>query len=105
MGCHWIGAHRNVIITGATGLGKTWLGCAFADQACKLEYTASYNRVPRLTHELALARADGTYLRMIQSWARLDLLVLDDWGLSPLDGQAQHDLLELGKAGLGTTPL
>jgi DNA replication protein DnaC len=93
--CSWIQAHRNVIITGATGLGKSWLACALADRACRSGMTARYQRVPRLVHELALARADGSYLKALDRLARVDLLVLDDWGLSPLDGQAQHDLLEL----------
>ena len=93
--CAWIQAHQNLILTGATGLGKTWLSCALADRACRVGLTAHYTRAPRLVHELALARADGSYLRVMDRLVRFDLLVLDDWGLSPLDGQGQHDLLEL----------
>ena len=93
--CEWVFARRNVVITAATGLGKTWLVCALGDKACRDGYTAIYKRVPRLTHELAVARADGSYLKLLQQLARTDLLVLDDWGMNPLEGQAQHDLLEV----------
>lgn len=93
--CRWIRARRNVIITGATGLGKTWIACAIADRVCREGFTCVYKRVPRLTEELALARADGTYLKLLGQIARTDLLVLDDWALAPIDGQLQHDFLEL----------
>lgn len=103
--CNWIRAHHNLIITGATGLGKTWLASAFADQACRLGLTATYHRLPRLVHELAIARADGSYLRQLVNLSRVDLLMLDDWALSPLDSQAQHDILEVldDRAGKGAT--
>ena len=87
--------HHNVIICGATGLGKTYLACALADKACRDGLTARYYRLPRLTFELALARADGSYLKLLGMLAKVDLLILDDWGLAPLEGQAQHDLLEV----------
>lgn len=98
----WIRGKRNVIITGATGLGKTWLACAFADKACRDGHTAIYKKAQRLTFELTLARADGTYLKMLSQLAKADLLILDDWGLSPLDGQAQHDILEVIDDRVGT---
>lgn len=87
--------HHNVIITGATGLGKTYLGCALADKALRDGFSARYYRLPRLSFELALARADGSYLKVLGQLAKVDLLILDDWGLAPLEGQAQHDLLEV----------
>ncbi len=93
--CHWIRAGRNLIVTGATGLGKSWLACALADRACREGFTASYTRLPRLMEELALARADGSYLKMLDKLAKVDLLILDDWGLAPLEGMAQHALLEV----------
>jgi len=93
--CRFIRARNNLIITGATGLGKTWLACAIADKACREGLTAHYARVPRLVNELAVARADGSYLRLLNKLAKVDILVLDDWGLSPLDGQTQHDVLEI----------
>jgi DNA replication protein DnaC len=93
--CRWVAARRNMIITGATGLGKTWLACAFGNRACRDGFSTLYTRVPRLVEELAVARADGSYLKMLTALARTDLLILDDWGLAPLDGSAQHSLLEV----------
>ena len=87
--------HHNVILTGATGLGKTYLACALADKALRDGFTAGYYRLPRLAFELALARADGSYLKILTQLAKVDLLILDDWGIAPLEGQAQHDLLEV----------
>ena len=78
--------HHNVIISGATGLGKTYLACALADRACRDVFTATYYRRPRLGFELALARADGSYLKILAGFAKADLLILDDWGLAPLEG-------------------
>lgn len=91
----WVGARRNLVMTGATGLGKTWLICALGDRACRDGFTVFYRRVARLIEELSVARADGSYLRVLAQLARTDLLILDDWGLSPIEGQAQHDLLEV----------
>jgi len=92
---HYLKEHHNVIICGATGLGKTYLGCALADKACRDGFTSLYYRLPRLGFELALSRADGSYLKILANLAKADLLILDDWGLAPLEGQAQHDLLEV----------
>jgi DNA replication protein DnaC len=93
--CQWIRAKHNLIITGATGLGKTWLACSLADKACREGLTAIYKQAQRLTFELTLARADGSYLKLLSQLAKADLLILDDWGLAPLDGQAQHDILDV----------
>jgi DNA replication protein DnaC len=95
LGGDYLRHHHNLIICGATGLGKTYLACALADKACRDGFSARYFRLPRLTFELALARADGSYLKLLGMLAKVDLLVLDDWGLAPLEGQAQHDLLEV----------
>jgi len=91
----WVQAHRNVIMCGPTGIGKTWLACALAQKACRDGFTVAYLRVPRLLHELKQAQADGTYLRQLRKIAKRDLLVLDDIGLSALPGDAGNHLLEV----------
>ena len=93
--CAWVEQHHNVVITGPTGVGKTYLACALAEQACRKGYRALYRRVPRLFDELTLARADGTYPRLLGRIARIDVLVLDDWGLAPLADSERRDLLEI----------
>jgi DNA replication protein DnaC len=95
----------NVILTGATGLGKTYLACALADRACRRGHTALYKRVPTLVFELSLARADGSYLKALEKLAKVELLVLDDWGLSALDVQASADLMDVidDRAGRSST--
>lgn len=95
MTTEWIRQHLNLLITGPSGVGKSWIACALAHQACRHGYTVLYKRLPRLLEELALARADGSYSKTLQQLARVDLLVLDDWGLMPLDAQARRDLLEV----------
>ena len=91
----WIAEHHTVCITGATGTGKTYLACALAQQACRHGYRALYRRVPRLCEELTLAHADGSYIRLLARFARVDVLVLDDWGLGALRDQDRRDLLEI----------
>ena len=91
----WIQAHHNVVITGATGAGKPYLACALAQQACRQGYRALYRRAPRLFDELTLARADGSYVRLLARFAKVDVLVLDDWGLAPVKDAERRDLLEI----------
>lgn len=93
--CTWVASHANVIITGATGTGKSYLACALAQQACRSGYRVSYRRMPRLIEELALAHADGTYTRLLGRLAKVDVLVLDDWGIAPLRDQERRDMLEI----------
>lgn len=93
--CRWVAEHHAVLIIGATGTGKSFLSCALAHQACRQGYRALYWRTSRLFHELALARAAGTYPRLLARLARVDVLVLDDWGLAPVDDQQRQDLLEI----------
>jgi DNA replication protein DnaC len=93
--CRWIAEHHNVILVGATGVGKSFIACALAHQACRKGYRAGYRRASRLFHELTLARADGTYLRLLGKLARLDVLLIDDWGLAPVQDQERRDLLEI----------
>jgi DNA replication protein DnaC len=87
--------HNNVLIIGPTGVGKTYLACALAQSACRNGYTALYFRLPRLLHELSIAKADGRYSKMLQSISRTNLLLLDDWGLSKFVKEQRHDLLEI----------
>ena len=76
-------------------MGKSWLACAIGHKACRDDRSVLYQRVPRLFANLALARGDGRYARLQRTLARVHLLILDDWGLEPLDDQARHDLLEI----------
>jgi DNA replication protein DnaC len=91
----WINKHQNILITGPTGVGKTYLACAFADKACRDGFSALYRRMPRLLHELAVARADGSYAKLLARFAKTDLLVIDDWGLAPMADQDRRDVLEV----------
>jgi DNA replication protein DnaC len=93
--CRWLAERLNVLICGPTGVGKSYLACALAHRACREGYTAQYTRLPRLLEDLALARADGTYPKLLARLARLDLLVLDDWGLAKLNDPQSRDLLEV----------
>lgn len=93
--CRWVAEHENVLLTGATGLGKTWLACALAQKACREGYSAAYVRLPRLFHILQIARADGSYLKELSRLAKVDVLILDDLGLAPIGDQERRDLLEV----------
>lgn len=91
----WIDAHDNLIVCGPTGVGKSWLACALGHKACRDNRSVLYQRVPKLFADLALARGDGRYARLTRALGGVQLLILDDWGLEPLDAQARHDLLEI----------
>ncbi|MDD9936044.1 MAG: IS21-like element helper ATPase IstB [Myxococcales bacterium] len=93
--CKWVDKHQNVILTGPTGVGKTYIACALTDQALREGMTALYRRMPRLLHELLLARADGSYAKLLARFAKTDVLVIDDWGIAPLTDQERRDLLEV----------
>ncbi len=93
--CQWIKMHRNVLIVGATGTGKTYLACALAHKACLEGNSAYYSRLPRLLPELALGRGDGSYNKKMKQLAKAEVLLLDDWGLAPLTDEQRRDLLEI----------
>lgn len=93
--CAWIAKGINVLITGPTGVGKSYLACALAHKACLEGYSALYLRLPRLFEDLRLAKADGRYGKLMTTYAKTDLLVLDDWGLTPMSDLQRRDLLEL----------
>lgn len=93
--CRWVREHQNVIITGAAGTGKSYIACAFAQQACRQGMRAVYRRVPRLFHELTLAHADGSYGKLLARLARFDVLILDDWAIAAFQDQERRDLLEI----------
>ena len=93
--CQWIKRRHNLLITGATGAGKTWLSCALSHTACRQGMTAAYHRLPALMQDLDLARHDGRYKKLIRALGRTDLLVLDDLGIAPLSVEQLRDLLEI----------
>ena len=93
--CQWIKQHLNLLVTGPTGVGKTWVACALAQKACREGFTSLYLRLPRLLQELPIAKGDGTYTRLMTRLAKVDVLILDDWGLSKLIAEQRRDLLEI----------
>ena len=93
--CQWIREHQNILFLGATGTGKTYLACALAHKACLEGFSAAYLRVPRLFQELLIAKGDGQYAKWMQKLAKLDVLILDDWGLTPFTQEQCRDLLEI----------
>lgn len=93
--CQWIRDRHNVLITGPTGIGKTWIACALGHHACRQGFTTLYLRLPRLLQELPMAKGDGRYGKLMATLSRTDLLLLDDFGLAPLHAEHRHDLLEV----------
>ena len=91
----WVREHLNLLITGPAGVGKSWIACALAHSACRNGHSASYRRTSRLLTDLAIARADGTYPKLLASLAKTEVLVLDDFGLAKLSAENRRDLLEI----------
>ena len=94
-GGEWIERHQDLLVTGPTGTGKTWLSCALGHRACRDNHSVLYQRVPRLLEGLGIARGDGRYGRMLKSLARVQLLILDDWAITPLTAEQRRDLMEI----------
>jgi DNA replication protein DnaC len=95
LNCGWIRKHQNVLITGPTGVGKTYIACALAHKACREGITVSYIRAPRLYHELAISKADGSYAKFMGRLSRSRLLLIDDFGLAPMTDSEARNFLEV----------
>ena len=91
----WVRQHQNVLLLGPTGIGKTWLGCALAQKACRDGFTILHKRSSELFRDLAVAQVDGSFRRLLTKLARIDILVLDDFAMAPLKDAERHDFLEI----------
>lgn len=91
----WVRQHQNLLLIGPTGIGKTWLGCALAQKACRDGFTILHKRSPELFRDLAVAHVDGSFGRLLTKLARIDILVLDDFAMAPLKDSERRDFLEL----------
>lgn len=93
--CRWLAEHRNLLVTGPCGIGKSWLACALAQKACRDGYSVHYARVPRLFADLELAHGDGRFAKLFRTLTKADLLILDDWGPDRLSANHRRDLMEI----------
>ena len=93
--CKWVTDRHNLLLTGPTGVGKTFIACALAQKACRQGLTALYLRLPRLFGDLTIAKGDGRYGKLLVQYSRVDVMVLDDWGVAPMTAENRRDLLEI----------
>jgi len=93
--CNFIARHSNIIITGPTGVGKTYIACAIANKACRMRHSVRYFGCGNLLSATTLARADGTYPALLTRLEKTNLLVIDDWGMYPIDADAARDIFEI----------
>jgi DNA replication protein DnaC len=91
----WIRKSQNIILTGETGAGKSYIACALGNNACRNGYSTLYTRIPKLLNELKISHADGSYLNLLKKLSRVDLLIMDDWGLSDFSDLGRRDMLEI----------
>ena len=91
----WLKEHLNMILSGKTGVGKSYIACALGQDACRKGHRVLYRRVPRLFDELALARAEGSYGKLLAKLAKVEMLILDDWGIGTLKEAQRNDLFEV----------
>lgn len=101
--CQWINQARNIILIGPTGVGKSYFACALGQQACRMQHSVRYFRMPRLIEILRIAHADGSYQRKLEQLAKTQLIILDDWGLDQLEREARRDMLEVLEDRVGNT--
>lgn len=101
----WVRSGMNLCITGSTGCGKTWLACAFGNQACRAGLSTRYLRLPRLLEQLRISHGDGSYTRLMTQLLKTELLILDDWGMQPMNASQRQDLMEVveDRHGRGST--
>lgn len=92
---HWLAEHQNILLTGATGVGKTYLACAFGQLACRNNYRTAYFRLSKLLQTMRMAKADGSYTRVLATLLKIDCLIIDDWGIDTIEPNLRADLLEL----------
>lgn len=92
---NWVESGQCILISGPTGAGKSWLACALAQYACRRGYSAHYQRVPRLSEELAIRHGSGSFGKWLMQLAKVNVLLLDDWGMGALDASTRADLLEI----------
>jgi len=93
--CEWVRARHKLLITGATGVGKTWMACAMGNQATRQGLSVIYTRMPRLFDDLRIAHGDGGYTKKLAQLTKVELLLIDDWGLKPMTSAERHDLMEI----------
>jgi len=93
--CQWVRDRRNILVTGPTGVGKTFICCALGNLACRNGFSSRYYRLPRLFMDIGMAHGDGSYPSLLRKLAKSDVLILDDWGLGPLTAVESRELLEI----------
>ncbi|MCF8567769.1 IS21-like element helper ATPase IstB [Alicyclobacillus tolerans] len=100
--CQWVTAHHHLILTGPTGIGKTFIACALGTAACRMGLRVRYHRLSRLLQDIFIAKADGSYPKLVRTFLKVDLLILDDWGLAAMSAPESRDLLDLVDDRFGT---